>query len=101
MALLNIPSNYAQEKGGWKTDHVMKGVYTHTFTAGRQDADRKMDSLFSEIITGEKKETIEITISADAYNALMEMANKEKMTLGEAVESLINNQNANEFANVG
>lgn len=101
MALLNIPSNYAQEKGGWKTDNIMKSVYTHTFTEGRQDADRKMDSLFSEIITGEKKETIEITISADAYNALLEMANKTKLSLSETVEALIQNQNANAFANAG
>lgn len=101
MALLDIPSNYAQEKGGWKTDHVMKSVYTHTFTAGRQDADRKMDSLFSEIITGEKKKAIEITVSEDAYKALSEMATQEKKTIGEIVEALLQSENANAFANAG
>jgi integrase len=53
MAALSIPANYAQEKGGWKTDHVMKRVYTHTFTSERKEADRKMDEFFNEIV-GEK-----------------------------------------------
>jgi|GEM_PF-5953276 len=31
MAEQDIPTNIAQERGGWKTDSVMKSVYTHTF----------------------------------------------------------------------
>ena len=27
MALLRVPDKYAQERGGWKSDHVMKKVY--------------------------------------------------------------------------
>ena len=50
MALLNIPANYAQEKGGWKTNYTMQTVYTHTFTAERKAADNKMDSFFDDII---------------------------------------------------
>ncbi|MEL7655976.1 MAG: tyrosine-type recombinase/integrase, partial [Bacillota bacterium] len=50
MAALNIPTNYAQEKGGWKTDYTMQTVYMHTFTEERKKADEKMDDYFSEII---------------------------------------------------
>lgn len=50
MAALGIPTNYAQEKGGWRTDHTMKTVYTHTFTEERKQADTKMDEYFSSII---------------------------------------------------
>lgn len=50
MAALNIPTNYAQEKGGWKTDHTMRTVYMHTFTEERKQADAKMDAFFDEII---------------------------------------------------
>lgn len=51
MALLRIPDKYAIERGGWKTDHVMKKVYTHTFSQGRQGADDMMDDFFNKIIT--------------------------------------------------
>ena len=51
MAALNIPTNYVQEKGGWKTDYTMQTVYTHTFTEERKKADQKMDDFFNKIIT--------------------------------------------------
>jgi integrase len=50
MALLQIPGNCIQEKGGWKSDYTMKAVYTHTFTQERLDADKKMSDLFDGII---------------------------------------------------
>ena len=50
MAMLNIPLNYAQDKGGWKTDHTMQAVYTHTFQEGRRQADSKMNNYFENII---------------------------------------------------
>lgn len=50
MAALNIPANYAQEKGGWKTDYTMQTVYTHTFTEERKQADAKMDGYFEDFI---------------------------------------------------
>lgn len=46
MATLQIPDNLAQERGGWKTDHIMKTVYTETFTADRQRADDIIDRYF-------------------------------------------------------
>lgn len=50
MAALNIPTNYARDKGGWKTDYTMQRVYTHTFTEERKNADAKMDVFFEQII---------------------------------------------------
>jgi len=50
MHMLNIPDKYAQERGGWKTDHIMKTVYTHTFSPERIAVDNKVDDYFSGII---------------------------------------------------
>lgn len=49
MAVLHVPDKYAQERGGWKTDHIMKTVYTETFTAERQRVDAAVDSYFESI----------------------------------------------------
>lgn len=86
MAMLNIPSNYAQEKGGWKTDQVMKQVYTHTFTDARKAADRKMDDRFEEIIFGEKKATIEVTVKPETAKALNDLSEKLGKTIGEILD---------------
>ena len=48
MALLHVPDKYAQERGGWKTDAVMKKVYTHTFSPERQKVDNMIDTYFEE-----------------------------------------------------
>ena len=45
MALLRIPDKYAQERGGWSSDRVMKNVYTHTFSEERE----KVDVHFTEL----------------------------------------------------
>lgn len=50
MAVLQIQDKYAQERGGWKTDYVMKNVYTHTFDNERNRADDKIDNYFNEIL---------------------------------------------------
>ena len=50
MALLQVPDKYAQERGGWKTDSVMKKVYTHTFGQERQKVDNMIDNYFQEQI---------------------------------------------------
>lgn len=50
MALLAIPDKYAMERGGWKTDKVMKGVYQHTFGLERQAVDQKIDAYFNELL---------------------------------------------------
>lgn len=46
MHLLGIPEKYFLERGGWKTDKVMKKVYKHTFSKNRQEADTKVDTFF-------------------------------------------------------
>ena len=39
MALLRIPDKYAQERGGWKSDKIMKKVYQQTFSDERERVD--------------------------------------------------------------
>lgn len=62
MALLRIPDKYAQERGGWKSDKVMKRVYQQTFSEERENVDKKIDAYFEkkmqhECNTKKKKST--------------------------------------------
>ena len=50
MAVLHIPDKYAQERGGWKTDIVMKKVYTQTFPEERVKVDDTVDSYFNNLV---------------------------------------------------
>lgn len=50
MALLRVPDKYALERGGWKTDKVMKKVYTHTFSDERQKVDNIIDGYFEKLM---------------------------------------------------
>ena len=50
MAMLRIPDVYAQERGGWKTDHVMKSIYTETFSDERKRVDDVIDQYFEGFI---------------------------------------------------
>ncbi len=52
MAMLRIPDKYAQERGGWMTDHVMKSVYTETFSEERQRVDDVIDGYFENFVQG-------------------------------------------------
>lgn len=54
MALLRIPDKYAQERGGWASDRVMKRVYTHTFSEERQKVDQTIDDYFEELLGAKK-----------------------------------------------
>ena len=49
MAALRIPDKYAQERGGWKSDKIMKKVYTQTFSEIRTAVDDKIDGYFDNI----------------------------------------------------
>lgn len=51
-AMLKIQDAVIQERGGWKTDYVMKRVYTHTFSSERQQADEIINSYFDGILEG-------------------------------------------------
>ena len=50
MAMLRIPDVYAQERGGWKTDHVMKSVYTELFSEERRRVDDVIDGYFEKFV---------------------------------------------------
>lgn len=50
MAMLHIPDKYAMERGGWKTDAVIKNVYTHTFSEQRIEVDNIIDTFFEECL---------------------------------------------------
>lgn len=50
MVALGVPNLYAQERGGWSTDHTLKRVYQHTFSKERETVDRTVDSYFENII---------------------------------------------------
>ena len=50
MLMLNIPDKYAQQRGGWKTDHTLKTVYQQTFDSERQKVDALIDSYFEQFI---------------------------------------------------
>ena len=49
MLALNVPDKYAMERGGWSTNHVMKSVYQHTFSAERKAVDDRIDDYFTGI----------------------------------------------------
>lgn len=48
--MLHIPDKYTLERGGWKTDHVLKSVYQHTFTSEREMVDATINQWFDDII---------------------------------------------------
>lgn len=50
MAMLRIPDKYAQERGGWSSDSVMKRVYMETFSEERERVDGIIDSYFEGIM---------------------------------------------------
>nr|DAU66861.1 MAG TPA: Integrase [Caudoviricetes sp.] len=50
MAMLNVPDKYAMERGGWKTDKIMKGTYMQTYRAERIAVDQKIDDYFNSFI---------------------------------------------------
>ena len=51
MLQLNIPEKYAMERGGWKTPHIMKSVYEHTFSSQRIAVDDMVDTYFENLIS--------------------------------------------------
>lgn len=53
MHLLNVPDQYAQDRGGWATNYVMHKNYTHAFTKERQTVDDTIDSYFENIMQHE------------------------------------------------
>lgn len=54
MAKLSIPDKYAQDRGGWASDTVMKAVYTETFSQERIAVDDTIDAYFLVYFLTEK-----------------------------------------------
>ena len=71
MALLRIPDKYAQDRGGWKSDYVMKKVYTQTFPEARVQVDNKIDNYFDNIISPEQTD-----YDVEKYNAWLKLFDK-------------------------
>lgn len=53
MHLLNVPDIYAQDRGGWATNHIMHKNYTHAFSRERMAVDNAIDNYFAEIMQHE------------------------------------------------
>ena len=47
---LQIPEKVVQDEGGWSTPHVMKSVYSNTFTDSRRTADKIRDDFFESLL---------------------------------------------------
>jgi integrase len=75
MALLRIPDKYAQERGGWKTDEVMKKVYTQTFSEEREKVDDTVDSYFNNMVYKNKKTD---NVKYKKFLELFELKDNEK-----------------------
>lgn len=61
MALLRVPDKYAQERGGWKSDKIMKRVYTQTFAEERERVDNTIDEYFGNIVDGKEQQKKEVS----------------------------------------
>lgn len=57
MALLMIPDKYAQDRGGWKSDSIMKSVYQQSFSSERGIIDQQIDDYMTNKLFG-KSETV-------------------------------------------
>lgn len=55
-SLAGCPDKYAQERGGWSSDRVMKNVYTHTFSEEREKVDETIDNYFDSLLDGSASE---------------------------------------------
>lgn len=50
MLALNVPDKYAQERGGWKTNHTMKTIYQHTLSPERRKVDAAVNAYFEKML---------------------------------------------------
>ena len=50
MLMLNIPDRYAQDRGGWASNHIMRSVYQHTIAAKQKAVDATIDQFYHSLI---------------------------------------------------
>ena len=72
MAMLKIPDKFAQARGGWSSDRVMKRVYQETFEKERINVDSAMDEYFSDEIIPEANEKY----NTDQYRSFLKLLKK-------------------------
>lgn len=72
MALLSVPDKYAQERGGWHSDHIMKSVYQQTFSSERAVVDAQIDNYFQNLLF-ESEQTRQHTEKYQHWLALFDL----------------------------
>lgn len=50
MAVLQVPDKYAQDRGGWKTDNIMKSTYMQAFDPYRKQVDDQIDTYMEQML---------------------------------------------------
>lgn len=48
--ILNIPEKIVMENGGWATPHIMKSVYSESFSEAQKEADKKVETYFNNFL---------------------------------------------------
>ena len=93
MTLLNIPDKYAQERGGWKSDHIMKSRYMQAFSAERAMVDAQIDSYMQDKLfknAAERRydhkyqcwlELFDLKNTAENQNNFLQFCKKNKINL--------------------
>lgn len=59
MEYIGVPPKYANQRGGWKDDHIRQKTYTDLMTKGGEESAKKIDSFFTALI--DKKTTQKTT----------------------------------------
>ena len=77
MALLRVPDKYAQERGGWKSDKVMKHVYMQTISEERVKVDNLIDGYFDSILNTEKNEVKETALTPEEIIEILQEKNPD------------------------
>ena len=73
MTILNIPDKYAQERGGWKTDNIMKSTYMQTFSKQREEVDQLVDNYMYDVMFKKSANLIE----SKKYKCWLELFDKK------------------------
>lgn len=56
MLQIGVPDKYAQKRGGWSSDRILKNVYQQTFAEEELRVARKIDSYFENLISATDSE---------------------------------------------
>lgn len=99
MALLQVPDKYAQERGGWSSDVVMKNTYMQTFSEARTAVDNTIDAYFEQQL-GIVQESIpesDLVKINDCENAISTLY---KLGYGHLVENMVAKYSKESAANI-